>query len=85
MQSAILLAEKLASDCVKGCLPRSICKCRVTARVALRVIFKANARLRNDFRGGKRTVHEVVYLEESDMPSLDMRVSTVLYKLILKL
>lgn len=40
-------------------------------------IFKVITELRNDFRGKKFTVHKVGFPEESDMPSLDMRVSTV--------
>lgn len=50
------------------------CPC---ARVALRVIFKASAGLRNDFRGGVQTVRKVCNPEESDVPQSGMRGSTV--------
>lgn len=46
---------------------------RVATRDALHTIFKVSAELGNDFSGGKFTVHEVSYPEESDMPRSDMR------------
>lgn len=44
----------------------------------------ASYHLRNDFVGEKVTVDEVSYSEESDMPRLDMRGSTVIMKCDLK-
>lgn len=41
------------------------------ARVALRIIFKESAELRNDFRRGVWTVQEVCNPEESDVPQSD--------------
>lgn len=43
------------------------------ATVAMGTIFKLSIELTNDFRGGKHTVHELGYPEESNM-----RGSTVL-------
>lgn len=61
----ILHAEKL----VKSDSANRVCR-NPEPNIALCVIFKASARLRNDIRGGKYRVDKVSYLEESDMPRL---------------